>query len=196
MTVDNDLLAASDASLVIAVARSRSDALEEIYRRHGGTVLGLAQRILQNRPAAEEIVQEVFVRLWRAPERFDFERGSLRSFLCAQAHSRCVDVIRAESARRRRQERDAVSRTPERHDVADTVADLLVAEQLRAVVESLPEKEKRVIELAYFQGLTYREVAEYLDEPEGTVKSRIRNGLKTMHAQLMRSGLTLGELSS
>ena len=96
----DDLHAASDANLVVAIGRFRAEALEEVYRRHAGAAFGLAQRILNDRSLAEEIVQEVFLRLWNDPERFDPARGALRSFLLAQVHGRSVDLVRAESARR------------------------------------------------------------------------------------------------
>jgi RNA polymerase sigma-70 factor (ECF subfamily) len=195
MNRDHDLSEASDAALVISVARSDSAALEEIYRRHGGTVFGLALRVLQDRASAEEVTQEVLIRLWNTPERFDPERGSLRSFLCAQTHSRCIDLIRAESARRRRQDREAMASSRAPMDVENQVANVLVADQLRGAVADLPDVERRAIELAYFSGLTYREVAEYLEVPEGTIKSRIRSGLRTLNGALTRQGLTIGELT-
>ncbi len=178
----------SDADLVVEVARSNDAALKAIYERHGATVFSLALRLLKDRSAAEDVTQEVFVTLWRSPSKFDPQRGSLRSYLCAQAHNRSVDVIRAESARRTRQQREVDSelRGP---DVSDVVANVLLANQVRTVVESLPPNERRAIELAYFDGLTYVEVAKYLEEPEGTIKSRIRSGLRTMHARLERAGL-------
>ena len=103
----DELRSASDANLVVAIGRFRSEALEEVYRRHAGAAFGLAQRICNDRSLAEEIVQEVFLRLWNDPERFDPARGALRSFLLTQVHGRSVDLVRAESARRTREERDA-----------------------------------------------------------------------------------------
>lgn len=185
---------ASDANLVLAIARYREDALAEAYRRHAGAVYGLARRLLREKAAAEEVVQEVFVRLWNAPERFDPERGALRSFLLAQAHGRAVDQMRAESSRRRREERQAREVAQAGYDLEHEVADIVVAGQVREVLGTLPEAERKPIELAYFRGHTYREVATILGEPEGTVKSRIRSGLKRMHSQLAVSGLgTKGE---
>src|SRR5579872_6812723 len=92
-----DVSYASDASLAIGVARCQEDALAEIYRRHVGVLLGLARRVLVDQHISEEVVQEVFLRLWRRPERFDPERGWLRAFLLAEVHGRSVDVIRSDT---------------------------------------------------------------------------------------------------
>jgi RNA polymerase sigma-70 factor (ECF subfamily) len=182
------LTAASDAALVVGVARFHEDALAEIYRRHGGAVFGLARRVLNDATAAEEIVQEVFLRLWNDPDRFDPDRGSLRSFLLAQTHGRAVDLLRSDSARARRETREARAAATAGYDIEREVWDLAVAERVKQAVAVLPDDERRAIELAYFGGHTYREVAEVLGAPEGTVKSRIRVGLKRMRATLADVG--------
>jgi RNA polymerase sigma-70 factor (ECF subfamily) len=179
----------SDAALVVAIGRWREDALAEAYRRHAGAVYGLARRVLGDPAVAEEIVQEVFLRLWNSPDRFDPGRGSLRSFLLAQGHGRAVDVLRADTSRRQREVRDARSTAEAGNDIEHEVWDLALAEQVKQVMAALPEDERRAIELAYFGGRTYREVAVVLGAPEGTVKSRIRNGLRRMRTGLSDSGI-------
>ena len=175
----------SDAALVLAIARYRQEALAEAYRRHAGAVFGLARRLLSDQALAEEIVQEVFLRLWNDPDRFDPLRGTLRSYLLAHTHGRAVDLLRSEGARRTREERDAPADGRGR-----------LRRRARGVgpghgrpgppVAGPPARGERVaIELAYFGGHTYREVASRLGEPEGTVKSRIRSGLKRLRGELV-----------
>jgi RNA polymerase sigma-70 factor (ECF subfamily) len=183
------LLDASDASLVVAIGRYREDALAEAYRRHAGAVFGLARRVLSDQAAAEEIVQEIFLRLWNDPQRFDPERGSLRSFLLAQTHGRSVDLLRSDSSRRQRETREAKAAATAGYDIEHEVWDLAVADRVKQAVSVLPDDERRAIELAYFGGHTYREVAVVLGTPEGTVKSRIRVGLKRMRASLVDIGM-------
>jgi RNA polymerase sigma-70 factor (ECF subfamily) len=188
----DDLTLASDAQLVVAIGRWRQEALAEAYRRHAGAVMALASRVLASRNLAEEVVQEVFLRLWNHADRFDPERGSLRSWLLAQAHGRAVDLLRSESARKGREERDVRGRAESGYDLEHEVFDLAVAEQVRDALTALPVDERRAIELAYFGGLTYREVAVRLDQPEGTVKSRIRAGLKRLRTGLADAGVEVG----
>jgi RNA polymerase sigma-70 factor (ECF subfamily) len=192
--VRDDLTATSDAGLVLALARFQQAALGEVYRRHAGAVFGLAKRLLTDQAKAEEVVQEVFLRLWNQPERFDPERGTLRSFLLAQAHSRSVDVLRADGARRRREERDARETAEAEYDVDRAVWDLALADHVREAMQQLHPTERAAVELAYFGGRTYREVAVELGEAEGTVKSRIRSGLKRLRAELVSSGVTVGDV--
>lgn len=186
----DNLREASDPALVVAIGRWREDALAEAFRRHAGAVLALARRVLGDAALGEEVVQEVFLKLWSAPERFDPARGSLRSFLLAQAHGRAVDMLRSNSSRRRREERDSSLSAESGYDIEREVWDLAVAEHLQDVVKTLPVDERKAIELAYFGGHTYREVAAMLGQPEGTVKSRIRSGLKRMRGLLADAGLS------
>lgn len=179
----------TDAGLVVAISRYHQDALAEAYRRHAGAVLGLARRLLADEAAAEEVVQEVYLRLWNRPEAFDPGRGSLRSFLLAQAHGRAVDVLRSDQARRRREERDLRRTAAGGYDVEREVWDLTVAETMRDALAALPDPERAAIELAYYGGHSYREVAERLGQPEGTVKSRIRSGLGRLRSELAGAGL-------
>ena len=183
----------SDAGLVVAISRYNQDALAEAYRRHAGAVFGLAKRLLAEASLAEEVVQEVFLRLWNSPDKFDPGRGSLRSYLLAQCHGRSVDLLRSETSRRRREENDLRRTAEAGYDLEREVWDLTVADHVREAIAKLPEGERQAIRLAYLGGHTYREVAELLDEPEGTVKSRIRSGLKHLRADLVTVGVNTGE---
>jgi len=179
----------SDAQLVTSIARYSEVALAEAYRRHGGAVYGLAKRVLANPTEAEDVTQEVFLRLWNQPDRFDAARGSLRSFLLAQAHARAVDAVRSSNSRRLREAREAMRTAEAGYYMQHEVWDLAVADQVAEAMGALPEEERRAIELAYFDGHTYREVAQLLEQPEGTVKSRIRNGMRRLRASLADKGV-------
>ena len=189
VAIDAPYARTDDVGLVIAIARYNADAFAEAYRRHAGAVFGLAQRLLWERALAEELVQEIFLRLWEQPERFDQARGSLRSFLLMDAHARCVDRIRADTRRKEREERSARAEMVADYDLDLEAYDLDVAEQVREALATLSDGERRAIELAYFGGHTYREVARILDEPEGTIKSRIRTGLTRLRTQLVDRGI-------
>jgi RNA polymerase sigma-70 factor (ECF subfamily) len=186
MTVS--LADASDGTLVVAIGRFHEDALAEVYRRHAGAVFGLARRVLSDPTAAEEIVQEIFLRLWNDPARFEPDRGSLRSFLLAQTHGRAVDLLRSDSSRRNRETREARAAATAGYDIEHEVWDLAVADRVKKAIAVLPDDERQAIELAYFGGHTYREVAAVLGTPEGTIKSRIRVGLKRMRSTLVDIG--------
>jgi RNA polymerase sigma-70 factor, ECF subfamily len=190
-----DFNEASDAQLVTSIGRYSEVALAEVYRRHGGAVYGLARRVLDNAAEAEDVTQEVFLRLWNAPDRFDPARGSLRSYLLAQSHARAVDVIRSQNSRRARESSDAMKTARADYDMQNEAWDLTLAHQVSEALATLPDDERRAIELAYFEGRTYVQVAEILNQPEGTVKSRIRNGMQRMRRILVESGVTEVERS-
>ncbi len=159
----------NDAALVQLVADGQESALAEVHRRHGGPVFGLAKRLLRDPDLAQEIVQEVMLRLWNNPEKLDDTRGSLRSYLLSQSHGRSVDLIRSESARRIREERDAKLAVEAGLSLEEEVWEMALADHVRSALKELDEGERKAIELAYFGGYVYREVAKLLDTPEGTI---------------------------
>jgi RNA polymerase sigma factor (sigma-70 family) len=171
------------------VARDPS-ALSDLYDQFGSYVFGLAARVIGDRHAAEDVTQEVFLSLWERPEAFDPARGRLRTFLGTLAHRRAVDVVRREEARRRRAARDAATVVPV-PDVGELAMAIVTAEQVRAEVNRLPREQREAIELAYFGGRTYRQVAEELGIPEGTAKSRMRLGLSRIAQALEAQGVDL-----
>jgi len=179
---------ANDALLVVAVQRHDQEALAELYRRHGGSLFHIALRVVAVRGLAEEVVQDIFTRLWQSPEHFDPARGSLRSFLLAQAHRRAIDIVRSETARRRREkgDADAVKVT---YVLEDEAVGSAIGQEIRRVVETLPEPEQEAISLAYFGGHSYVDVASLLGVPEGTVKSRIRSGLARLRRAMVETGI-------
>jgi RNA polymerase sigma-70 factor (ECF subfamily) len=179
----------SDAQLVTSIARYSEIALAEVYRRHGGAVYGLARRVLNNASEAEDVTQEVFLRLWNQPDRFDPSRGTLRSFLLTQSHGRAVDAVRSLNSRRLRESRDVRRTATAEYDMQHEVWDLAMADQVARALGDLPGDERQAIELAYYQGHTYVEVADLLGQPEGTIKSRIRNGMRRMRAVLLEAGV-------
>jgi RNA polymerase sigma-70 factor (ECF subfamily) len=180
---------ASDAQLVTLIGRYNESALAEVYRRHGGAVFGLARKILNNPNEADDVTQEVFLRLWNNPDRFDAARGSLRSYLLNDSHGRSVDLVRSLNARRAREVKDANRSPVAAYDLQHQVWDLAVAEEVKRALATLPPEERQAIELAYFQCHSYVKVAEILGQPEGTIKSRIRNGMRRMRSSLVEAGI-------
>ena len=162
--------------LVERLSGGDETALVDLYDRYAGFVYGLAVRTLVDRQAAEDVTQEVFVSLWEHPERIEPGRGTLRGFLGTMTHRRAVDAVRREEARRRRETRVAGRRatcpTWPRPCSGPTPPG-----KVRAALARLPEAQRRALELAYFHGYTYRQVADVLDIPEGTAKSRLRLAL-------------------
>jgi len=169
---------------------ARDDAaLGECYDQYASFVYGLVLRVVRDPKAAEDITQDVFLCLWEKPAIFDPEKGALRTWLGTLAHRRAVDHVRREEARRRRDAADLtrVTRTP---DVEEMALALVTAERVREALAELPREQREAVELAYFDGKTYREVAVVMGIPEGTAKSRLRLALRrianTLEAEDLR----------
>jgi RNA polymerase sigma-70 factor (ECF subfamily) len=173
-----------DRELVAAIRDGDDGAMAEIVRRHRDPVVAFARRLVGDHARAEEVSQDVFVRLWERSDRFDPQRGALRAFLLALTHGRALDVVRSDVARRRREERDASRTTDFAREASEQVVARTVGDAVRNALSLIPESERRAVELAYFGGHSYRTVASMLDEPEGTVKSRIRSGLARLRCAL------------
>jgi RNA polymerase sigma-70 factor (ECF subfamily) len=174
--------------LHVRLAAGDETALGDLYDQFAAYVYGLALRITASEAAAEDVTQEVFVSMWERPGMFDPARGSLRSFLGTLAHRRAVDWVRREAAERRRRERDS-HRDLLPPDVGELASALVLAEELRAAVEELPPEQRVAVRLAYFGGRTYRQVAEELGLPEGTVKARLRSALRRLAHALDPEGV-------
>ena len=173
----NEVQNYSDLELVECVVLREVDAFNEIYRRHAGSVTSIARMILGNSSACDDVVAEVLLAFWLRPDNFDPNRCSLLGFLRMKARGRSIDIVRADVARRRREVVDGLSSGPYSSHPDEDILTLGLAEQLRGALGALIEREREPIELAFFTGMTYREVADHLNLPEGTVKSRIRSGL-------------------
>ncbi|HUC38253.1 MAG TPA: sigma-70 family RNA polymerase sigma factor [Acidimicrobiales bacterium] len=189
-----DLRNASDTILVLAIGRWNQDALAEAFRRHAGSVFAVAKQVLRDEGAAREVAHDAFVWLWHEPDRFDPARGSLRAFLLNFAHSRAIDRLRSDRRRTKREEEEARAAAPMTYDLEREVWDLTLVTKVRSAVDELPDDERKAIECAYFGGYTYRETATLLGQPEGTVKSRIRSGLRRLQTNLTAAGLQGVEL--
>jgi RNA polymerase sigma-70 factor (ECF subfamily) len=131
-----------------------------------------------------DISQEVFLQLWEHPDRFDPARANLRTFLTVVTRRRCIDHLRARGRRQGREQRANQGPTVPAPDVDEAAVALIAAERVRAALERLPAEQRRAVELAYLEGLTYRGVAEAMGTPEGTAKSRLRMALARLGREL------------
>jgi RNA polymerase sigma factor (sigma-70 family) len=158
-------------------------ALGECYDQYASFVYGLILRVVRDARAAEDLTQDVFLCLWEKPSVFDPDKGALRTWLGTLSHRRAVDHVRREEARRRRDE-GVMSRVTPTPDVEEMALALVTAERVREALAELPPEQRQAIELAYFDGKTYREVAVAVGIPEGTAKSRLRLALRRIASTL------------
>jgi RNA polymerase sigma-70 factor, ECF subfamily len=166
-----------EAALADRLLRRDETALREVIARYGGVVFGMARRVVADPNLAEEVAQDTFVALWRRPGAFDSERGSLQAFLLGVARNKAVDLVRREESLRRRRESLIAEATSNTEATDEQLAGVDDREEVRRALGELSEVQREAVVLAYFGGRTYREVAVELEIPEGTAKTRLRDGL-------------------
>ena len=183
-----ELAHVDDAGLARAIGEGSQEALSEAYSRHAGAMYAIARRAVVSGDLAQEAVQDVFLALWISPDRFDAGRGSLRSYLLVQAYRRAIDISRSESSRHRREHQQLLRERRIPDDVERHVLEAATARQVHTAMAGLHPRQRQAVELAYLRGHSYRQVAALLGQPEGTVKNRIRAGLRRLRALLRPPG--------
>jgi RNA polymerase sigma-70 factor (ECF subfamily) len=170
----------SDAALIARIRAGDEDAMAQVYDRYSQIVYSVALRVLGDTGAAEDVMQEIFMQLWRNPQSFDANRGSLGAWLAVIARHRSIDQLR-----KRKPETDFehVTVAVDANLESETDKNIFLA-KVRGLLGSMPADQRRTLELAFFEGLTHSEVAEKMGEPLGTVKTRIRTGLMAMRKAL------------
>jgi RNA polymerase sigma-70 factor, ECF subfamily len=178
--------------LIQRVGRGDQDAFAQLYDATAPLVHGVVLKVVRDPSQTEEVVQEVFVELWRVAPRFDPGKGSVASWVATIAHRRAVDRVRSEQASRNRVERELSKVEPAADVVSETVVEVDHADferrRVRRALDRLTAMQRQALELAYFGGYTYREVAVLLDVPEGTIKTRIRDGMIRLRDELGAPG--------
>ena len=170
-----------DLALLLArVARGDHAAFELVYGELAGPVYGMVRQVLRDPAQSEEVAQEVLLEVWRAASRFDPARGSAAAWALTIAHRRAVDRVRSENASSRREQKVASEDFTEGDNVAEIVESSLEGQRVRRCLGGLTDLQRESIELAYYGGYSYPEVAQLLDVALGTVKTRIRDGLIRM----------------
>jgi RNA polymerase sigma-70 factor, ECF subfamily len=181
-----DLRNLADEEMMQLVQAGDPRAFELLYDRHGGAAFSLAYRMVGNRTSAEDVTQEAFLSIWRSRLRYDQARGSVRTWVLGIVHNRAIDALRRSVTHdRRRETMDGVEERFEARDRTDVeAARREEARSVRSAIATLPEDQRRTIELAYFGGFSHSQIAELLNEPIGTVKGRMRLGLEKLRRQL------------
>jgi RNA polymerase sigma-70 factor (ECF subfamily) len=176
----------ADEELMERIAGNDADAFEVVLERHSDAAFSLAYRICGRRSLAEDIAQEAFLSVWRSGARYDRARGSVRTWTLGIVHNRAVDTLRRSGTRERRQVSDeGIAETleaPERTELQ--AVEKAESREIQGALSELPSEQRRVIELAYFGGFTHTEIASMLDTPVGTVKGRMRLGLRKLRDEL------------
>jgi RNA polymerase sigma-70 factor (ECF subfamily) len=182
----------ADEDLMQLVRRADPDAFAVLYARHSGSAYALAYRMTGTRGAAEDVTQEAFISVWRSGARFDRSRGSVRTWVLGIVHHRAIDALRRGKVRDRPRvdDENAAEKLEAPENTELEVARRDEAATVRRAMEVLPSEQVQVIELAYFGGFTHTEIADMLATPVGTVKGRMRLGLKKLRDQLGSGAVT------
>ena len=159
------------------VGRGDENAFAEVYDALGSAVFGLARRVIRDPARAEEVAQEVFIQVWQSAARFDPARGNAKSWCLTLAHRRAVDAVRHDQAATNRENRYDWSSGPDFDEVEETVTITLEHEQVKRCLDGLTDLQREAVNLAYYQGYTYAEVATALDANTATIKTRMRDGI-------------------
>jgi RNA polymerase sigma-70 factor, ECF subfamily len=171
-------------ALLSRAGRGDQSAFAELYDSLAPLLHGVVLRVVRDPAQSEEVTQEAFIELWRLAPRYDAARGSVKSWAATLAHRRAIDRVRSEQASRERTERDGQKRPIQSNDVAEQVVANIDGTRVRKALERLTEIQRQAVELAYFGGHSYREVALLLDVAEGTIKTRIRDGMIRLRDEL------------
>ncbi|MGI8580544.1 MAG: RNA polymerase sigma factor [Solirubrobacteraceae bacterium] len=176
----------ADEDLMPIMQRGESAAFEVVYERHSGAAFSLAYRMCGTRAAAEDVVQESFLSIWRSGARYDRMRGSVRTWVLGIVHNRAIDSLRRNNVhdRGRASDEGLEERFEARERTEVEVAQRDEAREVREALTGLPSEQSRVIELAYFGGFTHTEIADITGAPIGTIKGRMRLGLEKMRGRL------------
>src|SRR5215216_3484843 len=169
----------ADEDLISLVEAADAEAFATLYDRHSRAAFSLAHRMMGERQASEDLAQDAFLKVWRGASSYRAERGSVRTWILSIVHNRGIDKLRSQASRRKTQER--VEASAPRSQPSEAFAETLrnsQREQVREALNTLPPEQLKILELAYFSGYTHMEISNLLDLPLGTVKGRMRLGLK------------------
>ncbi len=180
----------ADIDLLARLRDADSAALELLYDRHAGYAMAVAYRIVRSREEAEEVVQDVFWKLWKASIAYDPERGRFPTWLFGICRNRAIDSLRRRSRRPNTESGQAAEDIGQPADREDLVLEKEQSRSIQSALSKLSDPQRRAIELSFFEGMTHREIAAETGEPLGTIKSRIYGGIEKLRESLPASGVT------
>jgi RNA polymerase sigma-70 factor (ECF subfamily) len=169
-----------DAALLALVQRGDEYAMASLYDRYSKVVYSVSLRVLRDPAAAEDVLQEIFMQIWRSPDGFVATRGSLGGWLAVVSRNRSIDALR----RKRPTESVEEMALASNYNLADEAERNMMIEKARGVIHQLPMEQRKTLEMAFFDGLTHTEIAEMTGDPLGTIKTRIRSALSTLRKAL------------